>query len=315
MTRPARVHGTPVTYKRGPSTPSDPAWVPRPDGGEGCRCAPCVQASRRDKRVSDYLRQTGRSRYVDAEASRAHVALLLAAGMTRYQVAGLTGGVVDRTSLRALMVGQGGRPPGRRVRRATETALLAVPVVPACAPAAVPDRGTVPAIGTRRRLEALMAAGYASQDLCARLGITPANGCQLRSRDRVLAVTARRVAALYAGLEQTPGDPVVAARYRRRGYLHPGWWDPATLDDPDHVPLADVPGGVRDRADRRTERRELTASLTEAGMTAADVLLRLRAAGLAETGADDASLRRTLERDKADWRRAGRSLTPRTTAA
>jgi hypothetical protein len=306
MPRPPRTHGTAVMYKRGPSVLPDPDHVPRPDGRPGCYCAPCRTAASRRSRQDAYLRETGRSRYVAAGLAREHVQQLLDSGMSRYQIAGLTGGLVDRTQIRALMVGQNGKGPSRRIRRVTEAALLAVPVVPASA--ALPDRGTVPAVGTVRRIQALLAAGYRLSLLAGRLGIDSTNLWTLLERERVLAVTARKVRALYAELEQHTGDPVVAARYQAMGFLHPGWWDPHTLDDPAYQPAADVPGGRLDRADRRQERRDTVAELIEQGLCVTAVVAELRACGLLDATTDDHAAMRAVERDKQWWRSRGRSL-------
>lgn len=311
MARDPRRHGTYAMYVRGPNALPDPAWVRRPEGLPGCRCAPCSAEARRRGRVGDYLRQTGRSAYVDAGPARAHVARLLEAGMTRYQVAELTGGQVDRTQVRALMVGQGGRPPGRRVRRATEAALLAVPVM--LAGQAVPERGTVPAVGTVRRLQALMADGYRPSDLARRLQVSRTNLASILTRDRVLAVTARAVGELWTQVQHGAGglpapDAKVAARYRARGWAHSGWWDAETLDDPAHVPPVDVPGGARDRSDARQERRDTVAELLEQGLSAQQVLHELLRANLVPAGTTDDAGRRLVERDKAWWRERGRAL-------
>lgn len=305
MPRTPRTHGTYAMYVRGPSILPDPRHVPRPDGRAGCRCDPCKVEARRRNRTDSYLRDTGRSKYVDAARARAHVQRLLDAGMTRFQIAELTHGAVDRTSVRALMVGQGGRPPGRRIRRATEAALLAVPVCPAGQ--AAPDRGTVPSVGTVRRLQALLAAGHQQVDLAEHVGVSSSNLSTLLTRDRVLAVTARRVATVYERLEQRPGSPKVAARYKARGYLEPGWWDPDTIDDPDHRPRVDVPGGAADKADRRQERRDTVAELLEQGLNVGQVVDELQRDRLIDPMSHETA-RRLVERDKAWWRARGRRL-------
>lgn len=95
-----------------------------------------------------------------------------------------------------------------------------------------------PAIGTRRRLQALTAAGWSTGQLADRLGVTKSAVAQLRStsQHRVLATTAGNVATLYEQcLRRTPPGryQLRARRYAEaRAWPSPAEWDGLDLDDP-----------------------------------------------------------------------------------
>lgn len=101
-----------------------------------------------------------------------------------------------------------------------------------------------PAIGTRRRLQALTAAGWSTSQLADRLGVTKSAIAQLRSttQDRVLAGTAGDVVALYEQCRRRtpPGPPGYQLRARRhaesRGWPSPIQWDRLDIDDPRQWP-------------------------------------------------------------------------------
>jgi transcriptional regulator with XRE-family HTH domain len=175
--------------------------------------------------------------FVQAAAVRRHVESLRGAGLGMRRIATLSG--VDRSVLQSLMVGrkERGWGPSSRISLANATKLLSVSMETGRLQVA---GGTLIDItGTTRRLRALVAIGYSQTDLCARLGITDANGTQLFTgkRDRVRATTACRVAEVYDELSMTPG-PSEAARNRahRKGWMPPLAWDDDEIDSPDAQP-------------------------------------------------------------------------------
>lgn len=224
-----RPHGTMGRAKYGPAGR---------DHHNACHCRECRNARRR----SALRRELHGPAYVDATPARQHVTGLLAAGMTRHQVALLAG--VDRTQIRHLMVGQNGRPPARGLRPETAAALLTVQP-----DASQPAEGaTCDATGTRRRLQALMANGWPAQVLAARLlGLDNDTGrsaiLQVARRERVRSSTALAVRALYVELaDRTGPSQWCRTYYRGRGWLPPLFWDDDTIDDTTYVPpLAEQP--------------------------------------------------------------------------
>jgi hypothetical protein len=93
--------------------------------------------------------------------------------------------------------------------------------------------GIVPAVGTVRRIRALVAAGYPQKDLAARMNISPQRVRQLNIDlgGMVHRVTAEKVRCLFAELAAVPGPSkyarTVAEKY---GWMPPHAWD--EIDDP-----------------------------------------------------------------------------------
>ena len=167
-------------------------------------------------------------------------------------------------------------------------------------------QGTSPwahAVGTRRRLQALSAAGWSTRQLAARLGVTASAIAQLRStgRQRVLARTAADVAVLYDDCwwRTPPGRYQARAEgyAEAQGWVPPWRWHGVELDDPDATPVPDL--GEIDQvaieetiAGRRVEltkaeRRVVVDELHRRGIPAGEIASRL------------GRHVRTIERDKA----------------
>src|SRR5690606_28218547 len=100
--------------------------------------------------------------------------------------------------------GPGERPPSRRIRPATATALLAVePTLDILA-----DGAKVDPTGSTRRLRALVALGYPAAELARRSGIDRQVIDALLAGERgCVARTARQVAALYDALSMRTPQP------------------------------------------------------------------------------------------------------------
>lgn len=110
------------------------------------------------------------------------------------------------------------------------------------------DPWLVPALGPRRRLQALYAAGWPAIQLAPMLGLT-----SKRSMDRLVRPTmmrrgtAARICAVYEELSGRPGPSrKTAGAAAFRGYAPPLAWD--DIDDPAAVPWTDV-GGAPEVAD------------------------------------------------------------------
>lgn len=224
----AREHGTYAMAKRG-----------------GCKCGECRQAANRYSRRNSKERAAGRSPLVDATPVRAYVEHLVRAGMTPRMIEDASN--VHRTAIRVLLGTFPGRNQSKRVQRETARRLMSVkPIVGVAIQTAMVD-GT----GTRRRLQGLLAFGYTAGDLSQRLG-AKSRTLQIARTEYVLADTARKVATLYAELENTPGPSSRAATYYQHiGYLTPAWWDPDTIDNP-----RAIPAGTRFYVDRTPRQRQ-----------------------------------------------------------
>lgn len=150
-----------------------------------------------------------------------------------------------------------------------------------------------PAVGTRRRLQALSATGWSSSQLATRLGVTRSAVATLRStkQDRVLATTAAAVAALYEDCwwRTPPGRnrDLVRTETWAAGFAwsDPSRWTSTNFDDPTAQParLADespeldaaaltsnLHAGRPGRLSR-SERRVVVAELSQRGASAGEI--------------------------------------------
>ncbi|WP_345368269.1 hypothetical protein [Saccharopolyspora cebuensis] len=116
--------------------------------------------------------------------------------------------------------------------------------------------GRVPAVGVRRRIQALYALGWPEKELAARLGYRYGLTWMYHRRPTISAVTARRVAALYEQLCMTPGPSArTRARAAAAGHRPPLWWD-----DIDHDP---DPAGPAPAAEAPDSAGEVDASAVQ----------------------------------------------------
>lgn len=174
---------------------------------------------------------------VDVKPVLEHIAQLSDCGigwMRTADLAGLSHGIVS-----AWLYGKGDRPAPRRVKALNAAKVLAVrPTLDNVA-----DHAVIDAVGTRRRLQGLVVAGYPQSDLAWRLGMKATNFTRLIHGDLVRASTARAARALFAELllhaPETRGVSRVSAERarnlgRRKGWAPVGAWD--AIDDPDAVP-------------------------------------------------------------------------------
>lgn len=216
-----------------------------------CRCIPCTTAHTRYEAERRRRLAYGQSNLVDATPVRAHIEHLRAAGLGVKQISRLSG--VALSTLTQILYGcprEDGtrRPPTARVRRETAQKILAIhPSLDIAAP------GTrVPAVGSRRRLQALVHQGWSVQKLANRLGVDRQRLDSLVHglHAMVTAETAVAVRELYDDLwdqappERSREDRSAAAaartRARRAGWAPPLAWDEDTIDDPAAVPQHEV---------------------------------------------------------------------------
>lgn len=220
----------------------------------GCKCGPCEGANRRYVARRYRLIAYGQWRpYIDAEPVREHVRRLQAAGLGWRRIAKLAG--VPNGSMSKLIYGDGprGMAPSKRVRPATAAAILAIqPGLDVLG-----GNTLVDGAGTRRRLQALVAVGWAQARVAERLGIERTNlNKMLLGKDKpVYALTARAARALYEELWDTPPpegghrEKISASRARNyareRGWLPPAAWDDDLID----LPAAELNAEMAARAE------------------------------------------------------------------
>lgn len=173
------------------------------------------------------------SQYIDSQPIRNHITRLRRAGMGIKQIAKLCGIapgavqiIVDRRTGSAVKV---------LPSTAAKILSVAVPPTPSVMPA-----GTqcVSAIGTTRRLRALIAAGYTPSMLSRELGIALTNAYALFGHcDDVPPVIAQAVADLFDRLEMIPGPSDRARELAHKlAWAPPLAWDQDRIDDADTHP-------------------------------------------------------------------------------
>ncbi|MEV8177221.1 hypothetical protein AB0O99_04135 [Cellulosimicrobium funkei] len=201
----------------------------------------------------------GIRRLVDADPVHAHLARLVAAGWS-YRAISEAAGVAPTTVHKITHRGQA------TVRRDVAARILRVRADQVLARRANPA-GFVPAVGARRRIEALLALGWRHEDITMASGLPGPgrSGVVLHQRGDWLAkATHDAILTAYAALSSRPGP---SDRTRRRalalGYAPPAAWDDdAALDDPDAAPAA---GWRPDRAHRTGADLDEFERLTAAG--------------------------------------------------
>lgn len=170
-------------------------------------------------------------------------------------------GVSTRTISQAAGITQAGLfwiVDGRseRVQYGTYTKVMAIPVPLKLAASAV----SVPSVGTRRRVQALVAYGYTQRDLCRESGVSVDNLSRIHHQDSVRAETAIRIANVFNRLQLTPGtNNRSRIRGRREGWALPFAWDEDSIDDPDAQPYQGKDKWVPFR-ERYQELRDLNLS-------------------------------------------------------
>jgi len=227
-----REHGTRARYVHGPG----------PGTGPGCRCDECTAANRADARRRERAMLYGRWQpFVDAGPAREHLQALARHGIGRRRAAELADVSVSALS-RLLYGGPGSRPPTRRIRSQTAAAILAIRLsADLVAPGVL-----VGGAGTRRRVQALVAAGWSQAQLAGQLVTLPGRVGALLREERVTAGKAAAVRGLYERLWNQPPPEgnhrarIAASRARNyaaaRRWAPPMAWDDEELDKPDGRP-------------------------------------------------------------------------------
>ena len=246
----------------------------------GCRRPECTRAnseagSRRNRLIA-YGRWQPRP-LVDAGPAREHLLALAAEGTGWRQAARQAGLPVD--TVRNLLYPRGARGRVARTSPRVAAAVLAVRTDPALLPGSV----CVDAVGTRRRLQALVALGWSQRRLAAMLGVSPQSfGHLIHDRDQVTAATFRAVRDLYDRLWNTappaagPGERISVSRALRasaaRGWPPPGAWDDDLIDDPAASP---APGWRRPSRRRPSDLAAEARELARYGLSRAQAAERL----------------------------------------
>jgi hypothetical protein len=263
-----------------------------------CRCPACTAANTLAGHNTARQQTFGRwNPYVDATAAREHIRLLRAHHLGYAQIARLAG--TSFTHIREIagtVARSGNRPPITHIRQDLAIRILAVTPDPANrAP-----QSQIDATGTRRRLQALVAVGWPTHILAARIGRTPSNLRRTMISDTVTTRTALIVSDLYNELwdiepPHTTQDDRDASAAARRTAKDQGWAPPLAWDDidtdphPNTAPATPDPGDLDEIAIERAiagdsirlldltpaEQAEVVDRLTKSGKSIRDIATQL----------------------------------------
>lgn len=214
--KPLPPHGTEARYQ---------GTIDRP----ACRCRKCVTAWTRAGQQRLLAHLAGQPPKIPTDEVTAHLNHLLATGMSLSAIARAAGVSRDTVTEHA----RGTHP---YIRRSRAVRILAV------RPEHVDPASLVSALGSRRRIQTLYAAGYGSYVIAKHAGITPRgldyilNG----TRSTVTIATRNTIAAAYQQLADKPtSNPRTQRRAAAEGWPGPAYWDDDDFDDPDFEPATE----------------------------------------------------------------------------
>ncbi|WP_157680191.1 hypothetical protein [Mycobacterium dioxanotrophicus] len=203
--------------------------------------------------------------YVDPGPSRERIELLRSRGVT---IAMMNQHGLSKFGVRRVQTAE-------RIRKATEAKVFSIPVPESL----VRTRAHVDAIGTTRRIQALVALGWTQGQIAAELGTKQTAVSAIALRGKVTAETAIAVKELFERWSMTLGpSSLTRLRAIAKGWAPPLAWD--ELDDPGEKPNL----GSRRRVPFPERYRELRA------MSLSDEMIARR------MGIDPESLERQLMR-------------------
>lgn len=235
-------HGDPKRYRR------------------GCRCDDCKAGVNAENKRNRYLLAVGRSPLVSVDRAADHLVRLRMAGMSDVEI--LAAARICTDQLYRFLRREG------RLRRNTERQILAVSVP---VRAGQDNCSTTDGTGTRRRLQALAAAGWPASELAFRLGMYKERVTYLLHGGGGGQVTLRveaLVRAVYLDLwGERPEEHGVArhlALRARRLAVRRGWHPAAVWDDIDNP---DEQPNYGERTPRPVAIVEDTAELVAQGLS------------------------------------------------
>ncbi|MEU9611827.1 hypothetical protein AB0D56_09780 [Streptomyces sp. NPDC048209] len=213
-----------------------------------CRLPECQERHRAYRRACYQSKVAGTWQpLVDAEPVRQHLMELYAAGFSTRRVAALAGVPFETVSgfTRALTHSTRRRARKRRCTREVKAKLLAISV----------DRGLpgkVNALGTQRRIQALVAAGWPMSHLGLRFGLTDRSAAGILRQSQIYGRTATTVIKVYDDLaSKRPERNGVSRKSAKRARLLASkrrwatvtyWADRLdVIDDPHFTPEYKIP--------------------------------------------------------------------------
>lgn len=229
----------------------------------GCRLPECAREDYVYRKQLDLDHLQGRRRLIDTTQARAHVERLQANNWT-YQQIGVAGGASE-SAVHAIAMGQ------TEARASTVLAILSVPIT------AKPEQ-TIDAVGSRRRIQALMYIGHTCPTIGRRAGFSP-DWMRRIAAGWVRTVSIETAMAIARAYRELVSQPGISSRARIHARKHdwdgPLAWD--DIDDPDCKPETEyrksrAKAGAKPKVYVDATR---VAELTAAGRSAAQIAQEL----------------------------------------
>lgn len=214
--------------------PAPPAAVPPPcpehHGRYTAGCPHCrARSNWYNKRLRAHRRDGRWQPMVPTTQIRAHIAELRAAGMVLNDIARAAG--ISNGYLNSIIYDLG----RHKVNPTVGAILLGLKPKPS-------KRFLLDPTGTRRRLQALQAAGWTRQAIAEHIGVHETLPGKWLESATVTRTTVARVKKVYDDLSDQPGPSSIAAqRAQARGWVDSYHWTDDTIDDPNAQPTVAEP--------------------------------------------------------------------------
>lgn len=194
----------------------------------GCRRPECLQAHYRYMSRYRLDRERGGTRRTPSGPAARHILALCEAGWTIGQIA-VAAGCAERTvsNLREQRYKTIKKDLADRILKSRPTL------------ATVPGTTKISAVGTVRRVQALMAIGHSLLSIADAMGMarTALSNTLCGRRPAVEVGTARSAQRIYKEWAERPGSSVRSInRATERGWAPPAAWDDESIDDPTAAP-------------------------------------------------------------------------------
>ena len=234
---------------------------------KGCRCAECQRANREyaatvNRRNNQIAWGVAQPTLIDSSQVKQHLKALQASGMGRRTIAAQSG--VALTVI-ARLIGIDKSKPANKVRPETAAKLLAL------TPGNLADGSYTNSLGSRRRIQSLIAIGYTQTDLAKRLRLSKSNfGARLK-RKSIRVDNAQAINDLWLELQATPGPSDFArAQAKLNRWATPLAWD--NIDTDSRPPKVEIDKTIVDEVKIWRKRAGENLKLTRAEIHAATEL-------------------------------------------
>ncbi|MEU1088897.1 hypothetical protein ABZ401_19035 [Streptomyces sp. NPDC005892] len=259
---------------------------PLPDHGtlsrhkyHGCKCLTCRVAysayAKKRRRHSAYGTWNP---FTPAEPVLQHINQLREAGAPVDVIADAAG--VTRQTVARIIYGIPAGKPTTKIRRESADAILRVRIQDCN----LSNGSRIDATGTRRRIQALVAAGWSFVALANEMGFNDRALTSLARAERVTVATARKVKIAYRrlliltpeqhGVHQQARSLALRVAARERWVTAAAWGDEA-IDDPKAHPNVEAPQAEPSRNELAAIRRADVEHLDQFGVCEDDIARRL----------------------------------------